>query len=62
MLNKLYGVSVWPSYVLIDKEGIVVRTGLDTQDHILSSGLENSWFDDQIFKLVSSRTKCNAWR
>ena len=52
-LNALYGVSYYPTYVFVDRDGKVARTGLGTEEYILENGPENarSWIENQVLKI-----------
>ena len=39
-LFDLYGVTYMPTYVLIDRDGLVARTGPGTDDHLLENSLD----------------------
>ena len=52
-LNALYGVSYYPTYVFVDRDGKVARTGHGTEEYILENGPENarSWIENQVLKI-----------
>ncbi len=52
-LWDLYGVTYMPTYVFIDRDGLVARTGLKTDNHILAHGLEHprTFIEDLVLRI-----------